>query len=1033
MHDERRLIEERARARPASSASSRAIYAAHGPARTSTAWQVPGEPVPVARGAGRRVRAVRGRRPLGPRPGARPGSGSPAPCPPSGRAGASRPSSTSASSATGPASRPRGWSTAPTARPIKGIDPRNQYVPVADPAAGGEQVDLLRRGGRQPRHPRRRLPCRPRSATRPTAGDEPLYRLRPRRPRRARRGRSGSSSRTSRCCGELMRELPRADPRRARDPARPGARAGRARPRTTSPAPPPPPAPRSRRRWPRPAHASAHTASRPSATRTSTRAWLWPLRETVRKVARTFANVTALAGRVPRVRLRLLAGPAVRLDQGALPGGLGRGSQEAVADGPVRAGRRHVGRVRHQHARRRGAGPPARPRQALLPRRVRRRDRGASGCPTPSATPAACRRSPRLAGLEWFLTQKISWNQTNKFPHHTFWWEGIDGTRIFTHFPPVDTYNAELQRRASSPTRSATSRTRAAAPARWCRSATATAAAAPPGRCSSRPRRLRDLEGSPTRRDRDARTTFFADGRARSTRTPPVWSGELYLELHRGTYTSQAAHQAGQPAQRAPAARGRAVGGDRRRAHRARLPVRASWTGSGRPCCCTSSTTSCPAARSPGCTARPRRPTRGSPPSWTAIIERDARWRGARPGDAAADARAWSSTPRGRTPARPASAAGGARRAVAGRRPAALGVAGDGHRGARRTATCSTTAWSGSRSTATGCWPRCATWPPAARCSRPARAATCCSCTPTCPTTGTPGTSTSTTAHRSPTSPTPTRSPSSSADRWSARCAIVRSLRRLPDRPDGHACARGQPARRHRDRGRLARAREDPQGGVPARRARRPLRRGDPVRPRLPADPHQHQLGRGPVRGLRATAGCTSASRATASRVRQRLDLRPRRRPAPPAPTAGPRPRCGCQPAAGAALPRPGGRPGHAPADATRCCPAPTIARRRREGLRAEPAAARGCPAAAGRRAAGDAWTTTAVVVEAVKLADDRSRRRGRPALRVARRPGRSPAAHRLPGRRGRGHRPAGAPAVGGRRTWTRTGACWWSCARSRS
>src|SRR5690242_12287257 len=49
-----------------------------------------------------------------------------------------------------------------------------------------------------------------------------------------------------------------------------------------------------------------------------------------------------------------------------------------------------------------------------------------------------------LAGRRWLLTQKISWNDTNRFPHHTFDWEGIDGTRIRTHFPPVDTYNAEL-------------------------------------------------------------------------------------------------------------------------------------------------------------------------------------------------------------------------------------------------------------------------------------------------------------------------------------------------------------------------------------------------------------------------------------------------------------------------------------------------------------------------------------------------------------------------------------------------------------
>lgn len=48
------------------------------------------------------------------------------------------------------------------------------------------------------------------------------------------------------------------------------------------------------------------------------------------------------------------------------------------------------------------------------------------------------------AGSRWFLTQKLSWNDTNTFPHHTLFWEGIDGTRILTHLPPVDTYSSEL-------------------------------------------------------------------------------------------------------------------------------------------------------------------------------------------------------------------------------------------------------------------------------------------------------------------------------------------------------------------------------------------------------------------------------------------------------------------------------------------------------------------------------------------------------------------------------------------------------------
>ena len=47
-------------------------------------------------------------------------------------------------------------------------------------------------------------------------------------------------------------------------------------------------------------------------------------------------------------------------------------------------------------------------------------------------------------GMKRFVTQKLSWNKQNRFPHHTFWWEGLDGTRVLTHFPPVDTYNAEI-------------------------------------------------------------------------------------------------------------------------------------------------------------------------------------------------------------------------------------------------------------------------------------------------------------------------------------------------------------------------------------------------------------------------------------------------------------------------------------------------------------------------------------------------------------------------------------------------------------
>ncbi|MBC7549801.1 MAG: alpha-mannosidase, partial [Cellulomonas sp.] len=141
------------------------------------------------------------------------------------------------------------------------------------------------------------------------------------------------------------------------------------------------------------------------------------------------------------------------------------------------------------------------------------------------------------AGSRWFLTQKTSWNETNLMPHHTFLWEGIDGTRIFTHFPPVDTYNAELsgaelaraQRNYAEKGVANTS----LVPFGW-----GDGGGGPTGEMIAAARRTASLEGSPTVELSTPRR-FFETAEAEYAQ-PPVWSGELYLEFHRGTYTSQA-------------------------------------------------------------------------------------------------------------------------------------------------------------------------------------------------------------------------------------------------------------------------------------------------------------------------------------------------------------------------------------------------------------------------------------------------------------------------------------------------------------
>jgi alpha-mannosidase len=143
----------------------------------------------------------------------------------------------------------------------------------------------------------------------------------------------------------------------------------------------------------------------------------------------------------------------------------------------------------------------------------------------------------KAAGSRWFLTQKISWNQVNRMPHHTFNWEGIDGTRVFTHFPPVDSYNSDLsardlahaERNYRDHGRGGTS----LVPFGY-----GDGGGGPTREMLAAAQRTADLEGSPKVRIGSA-ASFFSQAQA-EYEPLPVWVGEMYLELHRGTYTSQA-------------------------------------------------------------------------------------------------------------------------------------------------------------------------------------------------------------------------------------------------------------------------------------------------------------------------------------------------------------------------------------------------------------------------------------------------------------------------------------------------------------
>ncbi|KAJ2967345.1 hypothetical protein NQ176_g9702 [Zarea fungicola] len=50
----------------------------------------------------------------------------------------------------------------------------------------------------------------------------------------------------------------------------------------------------------------------------------------------------------------------------------------------------------------------------------------------------------RSAGMKYFVTQKMSWNSVNVFPHTSFKWVGLDGSQLIAHLPPTDTYTGQM-------------------------------------------------------------------------------------------------------------------------------------------------------------------------------------------------------------------------------------------------------------------------------------------------------------------------------------------------------------------------------------------------------------------------------------------------------------------------------------------------------------------------------------------------------------------------------------------------------------
>ncbi|MFC4035008.1 alpha-mannosidase [Streptomyces polygonati] len=431
----------------------------------------------------------------------------------------------------GPGGQAEGFVHDAAGSPVQGLHPHHRSVLLAEPAAGGEPVDLLVELAANPMiegahgvgtH----------LGSRETAGTAHLYQLRA----------AGIAVREDavwhllhdvEVLDELMRQLP-ADGSRRHEILRALQRAIEAVDVDDVPGTAQAARDRLADALSRPAHASAHTLTAVGHAHIDS-AWLWPIRETVRKCARTFTNMTTLAAEYPELVFACSSAQQYAWMKEQRPEIFER-IKKAVSEGnwaPV--GGMWV------EADGNLPGGEALARQLIFGRRFFAEEFGLDQegvwLPDSFGYTAAYPQLAKLAGASWFLTQKLSWNETNRLPHHTFDWEGIDGTRIFTHFPPVDTYNASL-----------TGAELAHAERNFADKGAATRSLAPFGfgdggggptrEMLEKARRLRDLEGSPKVEVGDP-SAFFDAARAEYERLP-VWRGELYLENHRGTYTSQA-------------------------------------------------------------------------------------------------------------------------------------------------------------------------------------------------------------------------------------------------------------------------------------------------------------------------------------------------------------------------------------------------------------------------------------------------------------------------------------------------------------
>jgi alpha-mannosidase len=271
--------------------------------------------------------------------------------------------------------------------------------------------------------------------------------------------------------------------------------------------------------------------------------WLWPWAETKRKVARSWANQCDLMDRYPEYKFCCSQAQQYKWLKEYYPSLFDR-VKEKVKKGTFQP----IGGSWVEHDTNMPSGESL-VRQFIYGQRFFESHFG-QRCQTfwlpdtfgySSQLPQIC----RLAGMTRFFTQKLSWNNINNFPHTTFNWVALDGSQVLCHMTPAETYTAEANfgdiKRSITQHKSLD------------QDATSLlvfgkgdGGGGPTWQHLEKLRRERAIADTigllPRVRLGDNVDDFFAqlEKKVEKGTEFATWYGELYFELHRGTYTTQA-------------------------------------------------------------------------------------------------------------------------------------------------------------------------------------------------------------------------------------------------------------------------------------------------------------------------------------------------------------------------------------------------------------------------------------------------------------------------------------------------------------